>query len=108
LNQPLPSLTVIAVVNKTLAAPDSFASLYRALEKQVASFDLVLVANGVDTEVGLQLKELVQSEPDTTVVFLNQKFTTILRGWWASSTRLEIMCCFLTQRNMTLQRYRPF
>jgi polyisoprenyl-phosphate glycosyltransferase len=68
----LPSLTVVIVVNRTVASSDSLAQLANVLEQQVANFDLVLVANGVDTDTGLRLKELVLSEPDTTVVFLSE------------------------------------
>jgi hypothetical protein len=69
----LASLTVVVVVEEAIAPHQTFARLAEVLQLQCTDFDLVLVANGIDTATGLCLKEFVSSEPDTTVVFLSSR-----------------------------------
>lgn len=74
----LVSLTVVVVVEEETVPWQTLARLADVLQLQCTDFDLVLVANGVDTAASLRLKEFVSSEPDTTVVFLSSRVHTDL------------------------------
>jgi hypothetical protein len=72
--QQLSSLTVVVVVNDEAPDPRNYAALATALEAGgVIDFDLVLVANAVESTVTLALKDFVARVPDSTAVFLNSR-----------------------------------
>jgi hypothetical protein len=74
MKQNLSSLTIVMVVDEIVPDAARFEALASVLEENgVTDFDIVLVANAVDADVALTLKDCVTETPDTTVVFLNQK-----------------------------------
>ena len=69
----LTSLTVISAVNDRVADPSAFDRVIAVLEQHATDFDFVLVANAVDQDATLRLKDLATQIPDLTVVFLGDK-----------------------------------
>ncbi|MBI0535466.1 hypothetical protein D9599_07775 [Roseomonas sp. KE2513] len=76
MKQHLSSLTTVIVVNGKVPEPRRYEQLASVLEAaRIDDFDVVLVANGVDAAVTLDLKEFVSQVPDSTAVFLNRPQT---------------------------------
>lgn len=69
----LTSLTLISVVNDLVADTNAFDRVTATLEQHATDFDFVLVANAVDQETTVRLKDLATQIPDLTVVFLGDK-----------------------------------
>jgi len=69
----LASLTVISTVNDLVADTSAFDRVTAVLTQYATEFDFVLVANAVDQESTLRLKDLINQIPDLTVVFLGDK-----------------------------------
>jgi len=73
MKQHLSSLTTIVVVDGKAPDPEAYEALAGILERaRIDDFDVVLVANGVNADVTLDLKDFVARVPDSTVVFLNR------------------------------------
>lgn len=66
----LTSLTAVFVVRVFNPPVETVRALADALSERVVDFNIVIVANGVDSDVALALNKLVNDIPDVTVVYI--------------------------------------
>ena len=69
----LPSVTAVVVVRAFVVETDMLRRLSTELQTSFVDVEIVLVANGVKSDVSLMLKRVIEQVPDCTVVFLNKE-----------------------------------
>jgi hypothetical protein len=66
----LSSLTVVIVARDECPNAAMLDRIARGVDEFVVDLNIVIIANGADSNLALKLKELVEAEPDLTVTFL--------------------------------------